>query len=187
MSTLNQYGVSMSSTEIYAVCPDGTVENLCDVSNARRGAMSTWRYLSVKYLGADIIYDERMDALWKLHKDARLTEAERICLLSTFDDVLVEAAQLPRLCQAFREVAASIEYTNLPQQADAIEAYATEHPEILGVAWNQTSVKSDVLSGHEDDNGEWVPYNVNDNAGHWWLFAALDSRTAVGESVNTNS
>ena len=187
----------MSYTEIYAIQKDGVATWIGETKNAYRGAMAVWSFLADKYIDKSVVPEylgaygvmsamfvmNNLEPLWALHKDTRLSDAECIYLLSTFDNVLVELAHIQRLLAAFREVAQAVEHCSLIEQADIIDAYLNTHDDVIGIGWNQTSVNADVFSGYEDAAGKWIDYNINDNPKHWWLFADFDTRqTTEGET-----
>lgn len=152
----------MSYTEIYRVTPKGNTRFEGEIHNAFRGAMAVWKYLEEKYLPPFFLHGQKfnrmfgeMQEVWDLSKDQRLSEAERICLLSTFDNVMVLKEDIPKLCAAFREFAGE---TSLPEQATLIETIPKDN--MWGIVWNQTSV-----------NGDLPGKNVKDKA--WSLFEEL--------------
>jgi hypothetical protein len=137
----------MSYTEIYRITKKGNTVLAGEIRNAHRGAMAVWTFLEDKYLPPNIKYGQKMTRMigdaqevWDLAKDTRLTDGERICLLSTFDNVLVLKEDVFRLTKAFREFTG---ITSLSEQADVIEKAAT-HKNCYGVCWNQTSVNADI-------------------------------------------
>lgn len=182
----------MSYTQIFAIAPNGDAEKIGETRNAHLGAMAVWDVLAEKYIGKEtqpehmrrysvlssMMATNKMGPLWALHKDPRLTAAERITLYSTFDNVLVESVHLTRLTDAFREVAASIPHSSLTEQADILDAHMVANPLTLGFGWNQTSVNGDVFQAW-DESGDNVQYNINSHNAdkHWWLFESLDSRS----------
>lgn len=138
---------NMSYTEIYRVTTKGNTRLEGEVQNSHRGAMSVWNYLEEKYLPPFFLHGQKfsrmfgeMQEVWNLSKDPRLTESERICLMSTFDNVVVLAEDIPKLLKAFREFPGN---TSLPEQADIIESIPKDK-RLLGICWNQTSVNADI-------------------------------------------
>lgn len=141
----------MSYTEIYKVTKSGNTKLFAEIKNSHRGAMSIWNYLEEKYLpplnryGMKIsraisFEKEDIDELWGLQHDNRLSESEKIALLSTFDNVVVLKQDIPRLCKSFREFPGN---TSLHEQADLIEKLINDR-HCFAVFWNQTSVNADV-------------------------------------------
>lgn len=158
----------MSYTEIYRITKAGNTKLIGEVKNAWRGAMAVWESLEKAYLPilprpmwlSENDYVERgfwrtsspfgdaLKPIWALSEDKRLSESERICLLSTFDNVLVLKEDLPRLLKAFREFPYD---TSLKEQAEVIEA-ATHDKHLFAICWNQTSVNGDIPGDKIDDN-----------------------------------
>lgn len=159
----------MSYTEIYRITKAGNTKFEGEIRNAHRGAMAVWTFLEDKYLPPLIKYgqnfsrvvcsnDEEIQPLWDLADDTRLTDSERICLLSTFDNVMVLKADIPKLTKAFREFPGN---TSLTEQADLIESITSKNFE--GICWNQTSVNADIPA-------------KNVNGKYWNLFDKVVAR-----------
>ncbi len=173
----------MSYTEIYKFNKEGQAEMIGEVKNAFRGAMAVWTILEKKYLPKYVpswAFDldkeySRMGTfdrggaaqIWNLVDDSRLSEAEKIVLSSTFDNVVVMVADIPKLVAAFRAFEGD---TSLAEQADLIEG-ATD---LIAIAWNQTSVNGDAWQSDtsviEDDDEFYPPYNILKENKHWDLF-----------------
>lgn len=141
----------MSYTEIYRITKAGNTVLAGEIQNSWRGAMAVWNYLEEKYLPQKFAYGMKVSRMvsfdetgqqevWGLSKDPRLSEAERICMMSTFDNVMVRKKDFDRLCKAFREFPGP---TSLPEQADLIEVTA-KIKNCEGICWNQTSVNADI-------------------------------------------
>jgi hypothetical protein len=146
----------MSYTEIYRISKVGNTKLVAEIRNSHRGAMSVWTILEDRYLPPFVRYGQKMtrmitdtesQAVWDLANDSRLTEPERIALISTFDNVACYKKDFGRLCSAFREF---IGNTSLPEQADVIEKLANDK-NAIGVCWNQTSVNSDIPEKNVND------------------------------------
>lgn len=139
----------MSYTEIYRITKAGNTKCVAEIRNAWRGGMAIWTTLEDKYLPPLIKYGQKFprimtpvsaQEIWDLSEDERLTESERICLLSTFDNVMCYKKDFTKLCQAFREFGG---LTSLPEQADIIEKLFSDKY-TFAVCWNQTSVNADI-------------------------------------------
>lgn len=141
----------MSYTEIHKITKIGNTRCIAEIRNAHRGAMAVWTILEDRYLPPIIKYGQKMTRMisfmedrtqevWDLAKDQRLTEAERICMMSTFDNVMVYKEDFKRLCTAFREFNGE---TSLKEQADIIEKLEKDKT-LVAICWNQTSVNADI-------------------------------------------
>lgn len=111
-----------------------------------------------------------MQEVWDLIKDDRITEYEKICMKSTFDNVLVKKENLPKLIEAFRNFEGQ---SSLPEQADLILEELKIDDTFLAIGWNQTSVNGDNWENFGDYNEEtelYEPYNINTMDRHWFLF-----------------
>jgi hypothetical protein len=178
----------MSYTEIYKFKKNGDAECFSEVKNAWRGAMAVWNILDKKYLPkyipdfAKILgetdkeyfrsFDFRGEALkevWDLSLKDNVSKTDKICLRSTFDNVVVLSENLPELLRAFRDFEGE---TSLPEQADAIEKELKNDPELLAIAWSQTSVNGGAWESDElDDDENYLPYNILKSEKHWSMFA----------------
>ena len=189
----------MSYTEIYAVNKNGDVEEYEDIQNAWRGAMAVWNILEERYLPPfrpsflpDFVPDEKieehlgykprrcigidkeamkeaMKEIWKLASNENVSEVDTIILCTTFDDVIVKKENIEKVINAFKEFEGD---TSLKEQATILEKIL-EDDECIGVAWNQTSVNADTWDIYNEDD-ECLPYNINNNDEHWFLFSDLE-------------
>lgn len=163
----------MSYTELFKVKSDGNAESFNEVRNAFRGAMAVWNSLEKKYLPEtpfSRLFGSEAQKVWDLVKDERLTSEERICMASTFDNVMVKRENLPKLIVAFRKFPSE---TSLPEQADLIEMEMNLDEDLVAIGWNQTSVNGDTwanFGGYDEEEGEPIPYNINTMDRHWFLF-----------------
>lgn len=138
----------MSYTEIYRISKVKKTKLVGEIRNSFRGAMAVWNSLDKKYLPPFTKYGmpfsrtigEEIKEIWGLVDDVRVSETEKICLLSTFDNVYVLRNDIPRLIKAMREFPHE---ASLPEQADIIEKLIIDR-NCWAVCWNQTSVNGDI-------------------------------------------
>jgi len=189
----------MSSTQIFKVTQEGLVELAYEAPNSWRGAMNIWILIAIEYLdtpetqapelmrysavgGAILASSNKpgglLDKLWKLKKDPRLSVADLVTLLTTFDHAMVKKEHIPGVVGAFRIFCAKhIDCGNLQRQIDILwELY--RDPDCQAVCWNQTSVVAgvwtveltwDKLTGEADER----PYDINRDRGHWFIFESV--------------
>lgn len=142
----------MSRTEIYAFGKTtGEIIATAGVRNSHRGAKACWVYLEEKYLPPAYpawspdkavsrvhMYDGDIQPILDLIEDDRVSKAEKICLISTFDYAFCAAENIPELIAAFRELGGE---NSFREQADEIQSLVDFHGSELGaIGWNQTSV-----------------------------------------------
>lgn len=188
----------MSCVEIYGFDKQGEAYLYGEVHNSFRGGMAIWRCLEDKYLppyapkwaSASFINGhswsrcygsgiEGIKEIWDLWKSDRVTRDEKICLLSTFDDVLVRKENIPLVVKAFRAFDGD---TNLKEQADILEKMIADE-NCIAVGWNQTSVNGTTWvnrAGYDEENDRNIPYNCLTGSDHWWLFEFLDEKKVTG-------
>ena len=165
----------MSYTEIFSFNKDGIAEHEAEVKNAFRGAMAVWKHLFEKHLkgnGYEVMPYMDMQPIWDLQNNERLSDSDLICLLSTFDNVVVKKENLNLLIQAFEEFKGN---SSLREQAKIIKGLLEK--DCTAVGWNQTSVNWDTwgnynhkLINEEEDEYEYHGYNLNESKEHWFLF-----------------
>lgn len=163
----------MSYTEIFKFKEDGNAEMIAEIHNAHRGAMAIWVELGKKYNTPFSLFSPQK--VWGL-QNKNIDITDKICLLSTFDNVVIKKENLNRLISAFRDFSGN---TSLKEQADVIENEFKKHNNLLGIAFNQTSVNGDNwesgFGSFDEDNQEYLPYNIlEDNDRHWFLFSDLN-------------
>lgn len=116
--------------------------------------------------------------IWALADNTEIPRNDRIVLFTTFDDCLVKREDIPQVVEAFRAFEGD-DYkgeTSLGEQADILQAIYDDHPEIIAVGWNQTSVIVESWAntgGYNEEKGEPVPYNCLTGEKHYWLFDEL--------------
>ena len=179
----------MSYTEIFKFRKDGNAEAIGETKNAFRSAMAVWDILDKKYLPkfvpewakrigeVDKEYFRSSDfgggglkEVWDLFNKENVSETDKIALGSTFDKVIVLKEDLPKLIEAFKSFEGE---TSLKDQVVIIEEALVEDPELLGIAWNQTSVNGDCwtnFGGYDEEKQEEIPYNILTMDEHWNLF-----------------
>lgn len=129
----------MSTTNIYIVKADGNFELYGEIPNGNLGGLAVWSFLGKKYINkSHSLYSiEKMQEVWTLNASPELSNAERICLYSTFDRAICKIEDAGKLINAFEEFGGD---TSLNDQAKMIVEIANKYPNIIGVAWCQTSV-----------------------------------------------
>ncbi len=183
----------MSYTEIYIFGEDGAASFYWEVDNAFRGAMAVWMQIEKKYLPSLPVPDwefnptpgkyysrfavasftdegrKLLKEVWDLRfKESPLSKNERIVFLSTMDEAIIKRENLPELIKAYREYEGE---TSLPEQADILEKIYNEEPGVIAVGFNQTSVCADPwVSEEQDEDGEWLPYNILEGKEHFDVF-----------------
>ena len=172
----------MSYTEIYKFKKNGDAEFIGETKNSHRGAMAIWVHLEKKYLPPVVKFgmtiprphlfdgNDGIREIWALNKSDKVSEVEKICLLSTFDNAIAQVANIQELINAFREFDGE---TSLKEQADIIENAFNEDPELIAIGFNQTSVNADTWSnvgGYDEEKEESIPYNILKNTEHWFIF-----------------
>lgn len=124
---------------------------------------------------APYLNDNPMKEIWELQHNKDVPVHERICLYTTFDDILVKRENVPKVIDAFRKFGGE---TSLPEQADILQEMLKDS-DIIAVGWNQTSVNSDSWStcgGYDEETDTRKPYNCITGKGHFWLFDELVQR-----------
>lgn len=167
----------MSCVELYKITKSGDVNLFGEVKNSFLGAMSVWMFLEKKYLepyrpswaSDDKTYSrltdptgEKLTEIWDIFKLKDIEINEKICLGSTFDNVIVYRKNLVQLVDAFYSFGAN---SNLKEQANLISNLLKNDDDFLGICWNQTSVNGDAWQTED-----YVPYNIFKQDGHWDLF-----------------
>ena len=178
----------MSYTEMFKFKKDGSAEGLAEVNNAWRGAMAVWTILEKKYLPPYIPEwaktipnyiegktfsrtsgSEEIDKIWGMAKLDNITETDRIVLNTTFDDVIVERANIQKVIDAFNDFEGE---SSMKEQA-VILTEALRDEDLIAVGWNQTSVVGDTWTNtgdYQEEEDEYLPYNILTGDKHWELF-----------------
>lgn len=164
----------MSYTEIVGFNKEGNAYSQADIYNAFRGAMAIWRAMEEKYLPVGrfsrcVMGGEGMREIYNLLRSEKVSENDKICLASTFDNVVVKKKDFQKVITAFREFDAE---TSLKEQADVLEEMLVDEG-CIAVAWNQTSVNENnwlIGGGYDEEKGEYIPYNLFSGKKHQYIF-----------------
>ena len=165
----------MSSTEIYAILKNGDVVLYSEVENSRSCSLDIYKILADKYH----IKNNKNVCNW--FKKVRgyfyqvvYEDPEEIILGTTLNNAIVMSHEehnkdFSELIYAMRYFSKKHNHTNLSEQLKVIEIMAKD-PDVIGVAWNQTSL-SDCL-WNDDENG--YGYNIFKQNKHWDVLEKLD-------------
>lgn len=166
----------MSYTEIVGFDEEGNAYSQADIHNAFRGAMAIWRAMEEKYLAIGrfsrcVMGSEKdMREIWDLAGSDNVSDNDKICLTTTFDNVVVKKKDFQKVITAFREFEAE---TSLKEQADALEEMLADEG-CIAVAWNQTSVNENTWlsgGGYNEETDEYMPYNLFNGEKHQFIFS----------------
>lgn len=182
----------MSATEIYGFKADGNAEFIGETQNAFRGAFVVWEHFENKHLEplppiasgksySRTVTGESLDDLWALPYTNKITRAEKIVLLSTFDKNVVRNSELAELIDAYRAFDKNFEfetYCSLPEQAEILEKHKDKY---VAFGFNQTSVNSAFWTEDRNtcecencENCQEDCYNINTESEHFYVFDELD-------------
>jgi hypothetical protein len=178
--------------------------------NSWGGAALIWDYFTEKYfplkpgqkrwetgigMGADL------KPVWDLWKRKDLSEAERVVMMSTFDNVMVRKEDLNRLADAFEAVLVDMQRqipeldkraNHMHAQAEVFRKITKEQPDVQAICWQQTTCGDDpwyinpVIPENYDElteqeqiefnDQEGNPYNINTGTKHWFLYEELKAQ-----------
>ena len=168
----------MSTTDLYRLGNDP--ECIGEIRNSWRGAMFVWNDIAKRYCrleGFPLAGPEQM-TVWGAWRDRRMSEHERIVLLSTMDNAIVWGKDIPALIAAFRGYSeARGENNSYGEQADLLETIVFKPDD--AIAWNQTSVNGDAWCCPWSDEAEdFVWYDPRAGTKHFDVMeeACRDSR-----------
>ena len=177
--------MNMSQTELYIIKKDGSLKYYKGFGNSHRGASLLWSNLCKKYLtnsyGIMMFNDNELEKLWKLDRDPKVPEELRILHISTFDRMMIRKENLQKFIEAIKKVQDNNYFEDLghfdayPEVFEEIEEIT---PDIIGIAWNQTSVNSgywDIYEKCPHCKEETIrrDYNIFKDQKHDFLFEYL--------------
>lgn len=94
----------MSCTTVLAAGKDGEMKPVAEMRNAWRGAMWIWNEIACRYchlegfpLGLDMTEAQKV---WDMADSDKLSETDRLALLTTFDNWLVAPEHMERVAKA---------------------------------------------------------------------------------------
>ena len=178
----------MSYTEIYGFDKKGIAYEAGEIQNSWRGGMAVWLILEEKYLpqykpvhespircfkpSRCTTFDNNvMKEIWDLVNNEKVTRTDRIVLATTFDFCVIRKSELLEVIKAFNDFEGK---TSLKEQAAVLDRLYKDD-NCIAVGWNQTSVNGDTWTnyGYDEELEESIPYNLNENNKHWFLFDDL--------------
>ena len=166
----------MSALDIYAFYRDGDAFQYDSVKNSWGGGMAIWIKLTEKYKCKDGGFGvDQFKDLWDKCTAGELSDFDTKCCLFTFDWVWVKkenAASLGELLVAFNHEH-SIKIPTL-LGAGKVLGKAGEDDNIIGVAFNMSSVGEGLWYRWSEEADEATPYNVLKGGNHWELFEEFD-------------
>ena len=137
----------MSRTTVFRIKHDGQVEVAFEQHNAWLHAPKIWEALFKKYCLKPTDHEyaswlQYSDRLWALQSDDRLSRAERIALLATFDRIWVPREMIPEVAEAFAHLGGSI-----------VGLAGMVNEAIRGVCFQGTSVSENLWSRNDEEGG----------------------------------
>lgn len=166
----------MSTMEIYRVESSGDVVLAGEASNSFGGAMHIWKTLHQAHiskrqlddleLGRLLMSFSGFEQLWTSIRE--LPARDRWVLGSTFDDVVIPVEHLATYLGHLKAFAQEHPSETLGEAIAVLEPLVGS--EIMGVAFNHTSVNHSPWTVYDDDeDDEGRPYNVNRDTDHFLL------------------
>lgn len=166
----------MSSLDIWAFYRDGDALSYESVKNSWGGGWAIWEALTKKYSCKDGGYGEgKFRDLWDQCTAGKLNNEDTVTCLFTFDRVWVRkenTVDLARNLRAFSSEHLTPHGTLIG--AERILRRASKDDNIIGVAFNMSSVSECLWFRWSDKADEEVPYNVLKGEDHWELFEEFD-------------
>lgn len=157
----------MSSSVVFAAFTDGNMVIVGECGNSHRGAAWIWSCLGEHYLGDRhaVWRDDNGDSVWALAKDPRLSETDRLSLLTTFDRAIVTREHATAVANALESFCPSTE--NLTGQASIIRKAIADGA--IAIGWQATTVAENLWCIATPDIDEVRPYNIHTDVGHEYI------------------
>ncbi len=166
----------MSSLDVYGFYRDGDAFSYESAKNSWGGGWAIWEILTKKYNCKDGGFGEsKFKDLWDQCTAGKLNDEDTVTCLFTFDRVWVKkenAAQLAENLTVFARAHNTPHYTL--RSTSGILKDASKDDNIIGVAFNMSSVSECFWYRWSDEADEEAPYNVLTGEDHWELFEELD-------------
>lgn len=125
--------------------------------NSYKGAFLLWEELWNKFFSDEsfpyLPSDERLEKLWRLDQDPRLSRDLKILLCSTFDHFLIKRENIPRFIEAIKNAIKNDElndFGHFSSYARDLENFLKKKEKFKAIGWIQTTVCDDVWMEFED-------------------------------------
>ena len=167
----------MSRTTIYVFTQEGPWTESADFSNSWRSGYFIWKSLQEKYLpkftGQYLMLPNILKEVWGLARaESPATEAEKVCLLTTFDYAIALREDFEQVAEALREFENTYGLkglSNLREQAVYLEKLK-DRDDVVAVGWQQTSCGDNLWWFQPEGDDEGRPYNLKTEDKHWNIF-----------------
>ncbi len=163
----------MSYVEIYKVQDDGDVVPYGEARNSHGFAPLIWGYLGRKHIEPNYnqFLDIGLEKLFSLFISGKLSRREDALLGATADKVWIRKDFIPDLIVYLREFYlyhCKDKVETMIWIADSLQKML-EDSDMIGCAFNCTSVCESFWDVYDGLNDEWVHYNINNEGNHWEL------------------
>lgn len=171
----------MSSTELIEF-KDNVASESYEFRNSWGGAARIWHSLFESYIEKKHEYDNWMTAakdgrLWKVWRDDRVSDAERVVYWMCCDNALVKRENFAAMASALREFA-----TKHPVDGNVchLEAWAKvfDESDAEAIGLYATSVGDNPWHGWNEETYENEPYDIGKGDKHWFVFDRLNEFNA---------
>lgn len=166
----------MSSTSLVEF-KNGVADTCHEFRNSWGGFGRVMDSLFQKYVPKKHEYDSWLLAaedgrMWKVCKDERLSEAERIVYAFCCDNALVKKEDFPAMAKALREFT---EQNPVESRVCHLEAFAKVFDEAKGDAMglHGTSICENPWVSWDEESDEPAPYSIATGNKHWFVFESL--------------
>ncbi len=167
----------MSSTSLVEFKND--VADTChEFSNSWGGFARIMDVLFQKYIPKTYEFDSWLQAaqdgrLWKVCRDARLSEAERIVYAFCCDNALVKKEDFPAMATALRDFTKE---NHVDKGLCHLEGFAKvfDVSDADAIGLHATSVCENPWFTWDEESDETVPYNISTGDKHWFVFESLE-------------
>ena len=156
----------MSYSSVYELYKTKTI-SIKELRNGHGSGPAIWDYISEKFMGEKfpMFDDKKAEAFWALYKDGRLTEHERVVLLSTYDNSFIEVDNLQEFAKSCEIVSKLIiektrwDWNHFADIGKVAEAVSKKHDyRCIGICIGCTSV-SDEWGYYKKGDEVWGIYN----------------------------
>ncbi len=179
----------MSATVLYKFTNAWDAVEFARIKNSFASAPVIWKYMEDNYLppyrpdrakgySEDRKFyrawgygnsREEIQPVWDLYKREDIPDNDIICHVSTFDKVIVNRENIPKVIEAFRKF--PIE-SSLKEQADLIEKECETDKDFIAIWRLQTTVVQwrDSKWWYDEETDDSKPYNILTMDDHYEMF-----------------
>lgn len=166
----------MGYTTVYLISTTGEIREIAEYRNSHRFTPFIWSVLCKRYLGGEMAWLTKSEALWAFADDNKVPREWRAALFCTFDWAVIERsrfAEIAVLLKCFMYSPYIVKGSIVDGIASLIEQHALD-VDVQGMCFYPTLTATNLWFDYDGLIDESVPYDFKTGTKHFYVGEALD-------------